>query len=72
MVPDFTPQVWATLNDLAQRLAGSSEASRSKEKRELRAAMRSLGFEVSRFGIRNVTPDALAKLLAEGRVRVRA
>jgi hypothetical protein len=71
MIPTFTPIRWAMLNELAAEFAASSEGSTSSTKRKLRAAMRGLGFRITRVGERNVSPQLLARLLEEKRVRVK-
>lgn len=70
MPQTFTPAKWAMINQLAAEFAASSETSRSAEKRKLRAALRGLGFKISDFGEQNVSPQLLARLLEEKRVRI--
>jgi hypothetical protein len=66
----FTPREWATLYDLAERFEKAPGPSTSKERRELRAAMRAFGFKATEFGLTNTTRAALQKLLDKGLVRI--
>ena len=71
MTPSFTARTWAQLHDLVQRFETSPADTRSKEKRELRAGMRALGFSARELGLTRTTRADLDRLLEKGRVRVR-
>ena len=61
----FTSQTWAHLDELVRRFETSYADSRSKEKRELQAAVRSLGFSALELGVTKITRPGLDELLEE-------